>query len=176
MRTHWKSCSKCCLFIVLPILAGCASIMTGTSQDYKISSIPQGAYVKIEHGPELKKNIFVWEGTAPANIKLRREYEYKVTISLDGYKTEEILLGHATNGWVWWNLLCGGVLGFGIDFSNGATKKLQPDQLSIELVTAYTPNGKKSVYAIFTALDSDGELRILPVPLISENLFVNKKG
>ena len=161
------------LFIVLNVLlAGCASIMTGTSQDYKISSTPDGAYVKIEHGPDLRKNIFVWEGTAPAIVKLRREYEYKVTISLDGYKTEEVLLGHATNGWVWWNLLCGGVLGFGIDLSNCAAKKLQPDELSIELITALTPNGKKSVYALFTALDSNGELRILPVPLISEHQTV----
>ena len=77
----------------------------------------------------------------------------------DGYKTEEVLLGHATNGWVWWNLLCGGVLGFAIDLSNGAAKKLQPDELSIELITV----------ELITALDSNGELRISHVPLISEH-------
>ena len=48
-------------------------------------------------------------------------------------------------------------------------KKLQPDELSIESITALTPNGKKSVYALFTALDSNGELRMLPVPLIAEH-------
>ena len=72
--------------------------------------------------------------------------------------------------------MCGGVLGFGIDLSNGAAKKLQPDELSIKLITALAPNGKKSVYALFTALDSNGELRILLVPLISEHQTVKTRG
>ena len=100
MKHIWGLYSPYYLLILLTIYSqGCASIMTGTSQNYEISSTPEGAYVKIEHGPDLRKNIFVWEGTAPAIVKLRREYEYKVTISLDGYKTEEVLLGHSTNGW-----------------------------------------------------------------------------
>lgn len=155
--------------IFVALIVGCASIMTGTSQDYNIKTKPEGAHVKIEHGPNLVKNIFVWEGNTPAIVKLRREYEYKVTIALDSYKTEEILLSHDTNGWVWWNLLCGGVLGFAIDLTNGAAKKLQPDELNIELVTAVGFNRSKSMYAIFSALDSNGELRILSLPLIAEH-------
>ncbi len=149
---------------------GCASIITGTRQNIKINSTPTGAKVKIMQGQDMiPKNILAWEGTTPATVKLRREYQYMVIISLEGYKTTEVNLEHGRNGWVWWNILFGGILGFAVDFSNGAAEKLKPNEIHVELIMSSTPYGEKMIYAVLQALDVNGESRVISVPLIPES-------
>ncbi len=152
------------------VFIGCASIMGGgTRQDVQISSTPAAAKVKVERSAAMGKIESVWEGTTPATVNLRRKHEYLVTVSLEGFQPMEVALERETNGWVYGNLLCGGILGLIIDFSNGAAKKLVPEEVHVQLVTAMGPGNDESVYAVFSTLDSSGELRMLPVPLIPDN-------
>lgn len=155
------------------VFIGCASILGGgTRQDVQISSMPAAAKVKVERSGAMGRIEAVWAGTTPATVNLRRKHEYVVTISLEGYRPMEVALEHGTNGWVWGNLLCGGILGLIIDFSNGAAKKLVPGEVNVQLVTAMGPGMDQSVYAVFSTLDSNGDLRVLPVPLIPDNNYV----
>lgn len=150
---------------VLTII-GCASIVSGTRQNVSISSVPTGAKVKIERPGAVQTKVIEWEGTAPATIKLKRKYEYLVTISMDGYKTAEVLLEHGMNGWVFGNLLFAGIPGLIIDLINGAAMKLEPDEISVTLVKFSDSMGEKKVYAVLQGLDDNGKLHVLPLQLI----------
>ncbi len=164
-------------FIVLglaAILIGCASIVSGTKQSVQLSSTPAAAKVKIERSV-VGQRISVWEGSTPATVKLKRKFEYLVTISMEGYKTSEVALENGTNGWVWANLVSWGLIGIIVDFVNGSAKKLQPDEVNMQLVMSYNPQGEKTVYAVFQALDDNGQLRVLPVPLIPEQTHLSSR-
>ncbi len=150
------------------VIIGCASIITGTRQGISISSTPSGAKIKIERSGPAKTKVVEWEGMTPAKVKLKRKYEYLVTISMEGYKTAEVMLEHGTNGWVWGNLLLGGIIGLIVDFSNGAAKKLKPNEISINLAMSSNSLGEKNVYAVLQGLDDKGKLHVLPVQLIPE--------
>jgi len=155
------------------ILIGCASIITGTKQNVQISSSPASAKVKIERTGAAQSKVMEWEGSTPATIKLKRKFEYLVSISMEGYKTSEVMLEHGTNGWVWGNILIGGIIGLIVDFSNGAAKKLKPEEVNVSLVMSSNSHGEKTVYAVFQALDDNGQLRVLPVPLIPEQTYTS---
>jgi hypothetical protein len=154
-------------FIVFALtLAGCASIISGTSQDVKISSSPAAANIKVERSSKTGMET-VWQGQTPANVSLKRKYAYLLSVSLDGYQPIEMPLESSTNGWVWGNLLFGGLIGLVIDYSNGAAKKLEPDQIDVQLVSVVTAHlHQDMLYAVFRIQDTDGALRVAPVPLV----------
>lgn len=166
----------CLALGVVLVFIGCASLLGGgTKQDVQISSSPAEAKVKVERSGVAGRIQPVWEGSTPATVTLKRKYEYLVTVSLDGYQPTEVALEHGTNGWVWGNLICGGLIGLIIDFSNGAAKKLVPGEVNVQLVTAMGPGIETSTYAVFSTLDANGDLRVLPVPLIPDAQSLAKR-
>lgn len=114
--------------------SGCASIVSGTTQPITVTSSPEGANVKAEPGG--------FKTTTPGKLELKRSGgPYKITFSLDNYEPYSALLTTETNGWVWGNLLFGGLIGALIDGSTGAGTKLSPDTLKVNLVkTKPTPS------------------------------------
>lgn len=142
--------------------------MGGTSQTVSISSTPAQADVVITRAAAGQFSTPVYQGTTPATVKLKRKYEYIVKISLSGYQTIEVPIEGEFNNWVIGNLCCTGLLGLAIDFMNGAAKTLEPDQINVSLVTALLPDKDKAVYAVFSAVDDNGQLRVLSVPLIPD--------
>jgi len=145
------------------LIASCASIFTGTSANVSISSTPTKADVVIETRAGLK----VMTGETPMTTKLSRKNEYTVTIKLDGYKEQKISIDHTFNGWYLGNLICGGIIGLIIDAVDGAIWKLNPTEIKVTLVTAAL-NGKTTIYAVLGAIDDQGQLRTLAVPLLRE--------
>lgn len=162
-----------CLAIVCGLFfSNCASLLGGgTTQDIQISSSPSSAHVKVERSVAMGRASVVWEGQTPATVNLKRKHQYLVTISMDGYQNAELALEQGTNGWVWGNIVCGGLIGLIIDFTNGAAKKLEPGEISMELVTALGPDNDESVYAVLHGLDENGDLRALPVPMIRNSAY-----
>jgi len=90
-KTYSRFFSKQIIFIALVtlVISGCASIMSGSKQNVKITSDPSVADVKIEQ-LLMVTNAIEWEGKTPANIKLWRKGSFLVTISLPGYQKTEI--------------------------------------------------------------------------------------
>ena len=141
-----------CLFVVLLaiVCVGCASIMGGGSrQIIPITSVPEATYV-VKQGAT---GMTVAEGTTPGEMDLSRKNEYIVEVSLPGYRDQTVAITKGTNPWVWGNLACGGVLGIIIDYSSGAAYKLEPEQISIEMLTV-SLDGKESTYVLFCRLAS----------------------
>lgn len=109
------------------LLGGCASIMHGTSQQVAVSSSPTGAQVTV-NGIAL--------GTTPVLADLKRKDNHVVRVSLDGYAPFEMALTRSTSGWVWGNLVFGGLPGLAVDAITGGLYKLSPEQVSAQLARA----------------------------------------
>lgn len=83
------------------LLAGCASIVAGTSQKLDITSDPSGAGIEIRD----EKQEVVFTGITPANVSLKKKQayfvgkEYEVVIRKPGYKPMTVNLRPHGGGW-----------------------------------------------------------------------------
>lgn len=109
------------------VVAGCCSIIHGTSQEVGISSSPSGATV-IVNGQQM--------GTTPVTLDLKRKGSHKITIEMDGYQPYEMALTKSTSGWVWGNVLLGGLIGLAVDAIDGALYKVNPELVQAQLLAA----------------------------------------
>jgi hypothetical protein len=114
------------MFLGAVLLASCASIIHGTSQDIGISSSPTGAKVTIDNQ---------LGGNTPYVAKLSRKDNHIVKIELDGYQPAELTLTKSVSGWVWGNIVFGGLIGLAVDAISGGLYNLTPDQLQATLAT-----------------------------------------
>lgn len=142
---------------------GCATILSGTSDNITIQSTPSSATYSVK---TMKYENEVASGATPATINLSRKNEYKVTIKVSGYKEKIVPIYQEFNGWAICNL--GGILGWGIDYLTGAIYKLAPQQINVTLETA-SIDGNTRLYGLIRRLDDQGQLRELRVPLEKDN-------
>lgn len=126
---------------ILLLTAGCATIMHGTSQEISISSVPSGAEV-IVNGQT--------HGLTPVVADLKRKDQHLIQIQLDGYQPFEIRLVRRTSGWVWGNIVLGGLIGLAVDAISGGLYKISPDEVRAEL----SKSGQ-------TLLEEDGVLLVI---------------
>jgi len=110
--------------IILLFTQACGTIMQGTTQQVGISSNPSDASVSI-NGQN--------HGNTPMIIDLKRKDSHMVKIELDGYQPYETTLTRSTSGWVWGNIVFGGLIGLVVDASAGGMYKLTPEQIDSEL-------------------------------------------
>jgi len=143
------------------LVAGCATILSGTKQEVSVSTTPPGAEVQVK----TNGGLTVYSGTTPASCRLPRGREYLVSIKMEGYKEQELYISREFNAWFIGNLLCGGVLGMVIDAVDGAMWNLDPDAIHIELVRTLT-DGRIGTYAVIGAIDDQGQLRTIAIPMI----------
>src|SRR3954464_12041409 len=115
------------------LLSGCASIMPGTSQDVGISSTPTNALVTVDNMPV---------GNTPVVAKLSRKDNHIVHIAVDGYAPADLTLTRSTSGWVWGNIVFGGLIGLAVDAISGGLYNLTPNQISGQLSGGVIPQGK----------------------------------
>ena len=106
-------------------LTACATIMHGSSQDVGISSTPTSASVTVDNAAK---------GQTPFVAKLSRKDNHVIHIAADGYQPADLTLTRSTSGWVWGNLLFGGLIGLAVDAISGGLYKLTPNQLNATLV------------------------------------------
>jgi len=162
--TRYRVLLSAIIIAVGLLVVNCASIIHGSKQRVSITSAPEQAKVEIT----TTGGIGVFSGTTPASAKLKRKHEYKVEISLEGYKTQTLMIDKGFDAWVIGNLLCGGIIGLIIDATSGAMYQLEPEMIHVELVLASTGGGETEIYAVFRMMNTDGELQTVVVPMIKE--------
>jgi hypothetical protein len=130
--------------MAITALTGCASIMHGTRQDVGISSNPTGASVTIDNltGP-----------ITPYVAKLSRKDNHIVKLTMDGYAPAELTLTKSVSGWVWGNIVFGGLIGLAVDAMTGGLYNLTPTQLSATLSRqgAQIAPAKNGIYVVMVA-------------------------
>ena len=148
------------LTVAALLSTGCASIMHGTSQDVGISSSPTNANVTVDK---------VAQGQTPVVAKLSRKDNHIVRLELDGYAPAEMTLTRSVSGWVWGNVVFGGLIGLAVDAISGGLYKLTPAQLQGTLARqgASIAPAKDGVYVVLVkAPEAEwvkvGQLRQVP--------------
>ena len=116
-------------------LASCASIIHGTHQEVGITSVPIGAAVTIDN---------VQSGKTPFVATLTRKDSHFVRISLPGYQPFGLTLTSSVSGWVWGNIVFGGLIGLAVDAIDGGMYKLTPEQLSATLSSGQASLSKRA--------------------------------
>ena len=127
---------------------GCATIVHGTTQEISVSSDPTEARVNVD-------GAFI--STTPCTVELKRGKNHVVTISKDGYHTEQITVMKVVSGAVAGNILAGGFIGWGVDAISGAQYRLVPETVSVTLRTLAT--GETAVSATTDPLAPEARLR-----------------
>ena len=113
----------CRIAVVLGVLyvgllaGGCATITRGSTQDVSISSTPAGASVFVdgEH-----------KGITPTTVKMKRSNDHTVQISMEGHETITVQVKSSLGSAYVGNILCGGLIGLGVDALSGASYDLAP--------------------------------------------------
>ena len=119
-----KNLSFLILFIAIIISSSCATIMLGTTQEVSISSNPSGAMVT-NNGLQL--------GKTPVLADLKRKGNHNIKIELEGYQPYEVRLARKASGWVFGNIIFGGIPGLIVDVITGGMYVLKPEQVQAEL-------------------------------------------
>jgi hypothetical protein len=113
------------LLLAVLILTGCATIAHGPNQDVTFTSTRTGAAVEVDGKAR---------GTTPTTLVLSRDKKtYDVRFTKEGYKEATGQLIAEVSGWVWGNLLIGGLFGVVVDMASGAINKLTPERLDVTL-------------------------------------------
>lgn len=101
-------------------MTSCATIVSPTNQCIGFNSTPSGAQVWVDDMPV---------GKTPTNVQLACWEEHTVRIELDGHEPYLGKLSRGVNGWVFGNLVSGGLFGVAIDYASGAMYKLNPNEV-----------------------------------------------
>jgi hypothetical protein len=114
-------------------LAGCATVVRGTTTDFKVASSPPGASVTTSTG-------FSCAPTPCTIRKMIRKEAFDATFTLAGYKpkvahVQSLVEGGGAAGAVG-NVLVGGVIGVAVDATDGAMDDLVPNPLTVTLEPA----------------------------------------
>lgn len=110
-------------------LGACATVTRGTNTAWEVQTTPAGARVETSHG-------FMCAST-PCSIKMPRKSQFTAQISKPGYRTASVTVTNKVAGGggvaMAGNLLAGGIIGAGVDASNGSMLDLTPNPLVITL-------------------------------------------
>lgn len=143
--------NKFLLFSVIAslLLSSCATIIKGSKQEFKITSNPTQATVYVNDSSI---------GKTPITTKLaRKEKNTKIKLTLEGYKDVEISLKREGNGWVWGNIVFGGIIGLIVDLSDGAIYQLTPSQIDAEMAKNVTFNHKSEGVYIGVTMEASAD-------------------
>ena len=96
----------------------------GSKQWVLINSNPTGATATIDGATKIQ---------TPGQVKLKRGKDHVVVVEKEGYEPQQALIDHDMSGWIFGNILLGGLIGLAVDFGTGGAFNLEPDTVSLEL-------------------------------------------
>ena len=129
------------------LVSACATIILSPEQELSISSNPSGATVT-NSGQIL--------GTTPLVADLKRNRNHNLQIELEGYHPYEVALSRSASGWIFGNIIFGGVIGLVIDAATGSMYVLSPDQIQAQLHrtdTSMRPRDGQAIIAVTMEAD-----------------------
>lgn len=110
--------------MLLAALAGCASVISGRTQQVSFNSNPEGATVTVG-GRVL--------GKTPFTMALQRKASQTLEFKKNGYKPLTMELETSMNMWFWGNVVIGGLFGSTTDSATGAVHRYSPSQYMVTL-------------------------------------------
>ena len=124
--------TACCALPALALLAGCATITTGSSQNVTLVTEPGGAACVFSRGGEIMGVI----NPTPGTLMLTKGHgDIRVRCSKEGFVDSSGVVGAKFQKMTFGNILFGGIIGIVVDAASGATGEYEP-QITITLVPA----------------------------------------
>lgn len=118
-------------------LGACATITRGTTQAFEVKTTPSGAAVETSNGLYCKATPCVFPNVS-------RNSNFTVTITKPGYKTVTSNVTNTTAGGggaaMAGNIIFGGIIGAGVDATNGSMQDLVPNPLEVTLEVEGAPS------------------------------------
>jgi hypothetical protein len=131
MGENMRKKSVIALISVLTLIQpGCATIVSGKTQDVIIRSNPPGATVKIDE---------MVSGTTPMVANLVRKKRHAISISKSGFQEVTQATTRGFNGWYLGNILLGGIIGLITDPITGAMYDVEPSEINVNLPEQAAP-------------------------------------
>ena len=121
------------------LFTSCASIMLSPTQGIGVSSSPIKATVKVDG---------LLKGETPLTLEIKRKKGGTVRIEKEGYEPAEIIITKKMSGWIFGNIIFGGIPGLIIDLIIGGTYTLIPESINVTLVKAEVGMNENSVQKI----------------------------
>ena len=129
-------------------VVGCGALFYGSTQTISVKSVQRGSNIEVDG------QTFV----SPASIELRRNGEYVVTISKEGFETQQVrILRNVSGGIVILDVL-GGIIPLLIDGLMGTWYKLSPQEIDVNLISKQTGGIDVPVRLVVT---NDASVRML---------------
>lgn len=116
-----------CAVAAVCLLPGCATLISGGSQEVSFTSNPEGAMVTVG-GRVL--------GKAPLTTRLDRKSGQTLSFEKEGYKPLTMSLETTVNPFLWGNSFCCGLLGSTTDAVSGGFYEYSPSQYLVTLQPA----------------------------------------
>ena len=110
--------------------AGCATIVSGKTQNVTIDSNVKEAEIVVE-GAVL--------GKTPYTGPIKRGKDTTLLLRKEGYEPKTVTLNTEIEPVFWGNIFCGGFFGSSTDYGTGAMYKYAPATINIDLAP---PSGK----------------------------------
>ncbi|HEX2778124.1 MAG TPA: hypothetical protein VHM30_01420, partial [Gemmatimonadaceae bacterium] len=79
---------------------------------------------------------------------LKRKDEHLVRLELAGYHPYDVPLKRGVNGWVWGNIVFGGLPGLAVDAITGALYKLKPGDVNGTLTRQTASRGGDAIQVV----------------------------
>ena len=106
-------------------IIGCATIISGRMQSLPVTSSPDGAIV----------TMGTLRQQTPCTLELdRRMGVYQIKIEKEGYEPMTVTLKKGVNGWVFGNIIFGGIIGIVIDMVSGSASAFKPSEVEVNLI------------------------------------------
>lgn len=146
--------------LIIVLVSGCASIISKSNYPVSISSMPDGASIKIVN----RAGESVFTGQTPATVTLKagagffKGENYTVTFEKEGYSTHTAQIERGVDGWyIGGNFLIGGLIGWLIvDPATGAMWTLK--NLHVDLSSETSSLSREGIH-IVTIDDVPEDLR-----------------
>lgn len=112
------------------LINGCATVLRGTHQPFRITSLPSNAQVALSTGETC---------VTPCTLDLPRAGGFQVRVSKPGFVTQVVPVMSKGSGagvvGILGNAVLGGIAGAGADADNGSMRSLSPNPLNVRLAT-----------------------------------------
>lgn len=94
--------------------------------------------------------------------KLSRSDNHIVRIQMDGYQPFDATITRSVSGWVWGNLVFGGLIGLAVDAISGGLYKLTPEQVSAQMFTVHASVDKRGdgIYMLVVLRPAPGWVKV----------------
>ena len=116
------------------LLAGCASVTSGSSDTITVNSNPPGAVCNLS-----QNNRNIGQVVTPGGVTVEKtKHDIQVTCTKEGYQTATGYLDSEIEGSTWGNSLLGGGIGWAVDSASGSDNDY-PDYITVTLVPNAAP-------------------------------------